>query len=106
MLTLGGETTITCDNGTTATCSLGTQMCYDNSPVFCPVTTEYAGTSSITLKGVVVFTCSASSSASATGSTYKEALDTATQLAIKITNIQLNILITNYLHTPPPTVAV
>ena len=98
MLKLGGQTTITCDNGTTATCSSGTQMCYDNSPVYCPVTSDYTGTSSLVLKGVVVFTCSASSSASATGFTYEEALNAATQLAIQQTNAQLEVLINVYLN--------
>jgi hypothetical protein len=98
MLKLGGQTTIKCDNGTTTTCNLGTQACYDNSPYYCPVSANYAGTSSLTLKGVVVFTCSASSSASATGLTYQEALDTATQLAKQMTDAQLSVLIADYLH--------
>jgi hypothetical protein len=98
MLKLGGQTTITCDNGTTATCNLGTLECYDNSPYYCPVTAHYAGTSSLTLEGVVVFTCSASSSASATGFTYQEALNTATLLAKQTTDAQLSIIITNYLN--------
>jgi hypothetical protein len=98
MIKVGGPTTITCADGTTATCSSGTQACYDNSPYYCPVTADYAGTSSLTLKGAVVFTCSASASASATATTYKEALNTATQLAIKITNAQLNVLINDYLN--------
>ena len=95
---VGGPTTIRSDDGTTAVCSSGTQACYDNSPVYCPVMSVYAGTSSITLKGVVVFTCSASASASATGFTYQEALNTATQLAKQLTDNQLSILISNYLH--------
>jgi len=103
MNNIGGQTTISCDDGTTATCSSGTQMCYDNSPYYCPVTADYAGTSSLTLKGDVVFTCSASSSASSTGTTYKEALNSATLLAILITNAQLNVLINDYLNpTPQP----
>ena len=98
MLKVGGPTTIKCSDGTTASCSSGTQSCYDNSPVYCPVHADYAGTSSLTLEGVVVFTCSASSSASATGSTYQEALNTATMLAKQTTDAQLSIIITNYLN--------
>ena len=98
MLKLGGPTTIKCSNGTTATCNLGTQACYDNSPVYCPVTADYAGTSSLTLEGDIVFTCSASSSASATGTTYKEAVDAASQLAKQLTDGKLSVLIANFLH--------
>ena len=99
---VGGETTISCDDGTTTTCNLGTEMCYDNSPYYCPVTSNYAGTSSITLKGFVLFTCSASSSASATGLTYQEALDTATLFAKQMTDAQLSVLIGNYLNPIGP----
>jgi hypothetical protein len=52
---LGAPTTITCDDGSIAMCSAGTQFCFDGSELYCGVAAVTETTTSMTssIEGVI-----------------------------------------------------
>jgi hypothetical protein len=113
MLTVGEQKIIKCSDGTTATCSSGTQGCADYSPLYCPVTANYTGTVMLMFNDLAskqvasassnqVFTATASASASQKGPTQQEAFDAAMIVAKQKANDSLNVLIYQFLSTMYP----